>query len=69
MNLWDHLTFMETARRCAGTASESRYSYGVLGSRGFPNVVLEAMSASLPVITTPAGGAGHFLSARRGAKA
>ncbi len=32
---------------------------------GFPNVVLEAMAASLPVVTTPAGDAGHIVEDSR----
>ncbi len=61
LNLGDRLTFRGSRDDVPAQLRQADMLALSSDHEGFPNVVLEAMSASLPVVTTPAGDAGRVV--------
>lgn len=58
----DHLRFAGECHQVPALLRQCRALVLCSEYEGFPNVVLEAMAASLPVVTAPAGDAGRIVS-------
>jgi starch synthase (maltosyl-transferring) len=57
----DHLQFLGECDQVPSLLARSRLLVSCSEYEGFPNVILEAMAARLPVLATPAGDASHIV--------
>jgi glycosyltransferase involved in cell wall biosynthesis len=57
----DHFQFLGECDQVPSLLARSRLLVSCSEYEGFPNVILEAMAARLPVLTTPAGDSSHIV--------